>query len=301
MNKFICLLICLLLCPPFLWAGKKLPKKAPKYVLIVGFDGLSSQSIREVNPMPFLRQLMDGGCWTLTRRSVLPSSSAANWASLFMGAGPEQHGYNKWNSRKPDFPSDTLTEHGIFPDLYYQVKKQYPTAKIAHFYEWEGMHYVVDQQSVDEDRKFNSNEAGELESVLQYVVTQKPFITSIVFDHPDHEGHAKGHMTQEYFDAEKRMDNFLRQIIDAYKSAGMYDETMICVISDHGGVDKGHGGATMPEMEAPFVFYGKNIRQGIEIRQTTNAADFAPTVCNAIGVPYPHAWIGRPINIIFKK
>jgi predicted AlkP superfamily phosphohydrolase/phosphomutase len=37
--------------------------------------------------------MMENGSYTLKMRSVLPSSSAVNWASMFMGAGPELHGY----------------------------------------------------------------------------------------------------------------------------------------------------------------------------------------------------------------
>lgn len=47
------------------------------------------------------------------------------------------------------------------------------------------------------------------------------------------------------------------------------DETVIIVASDHGGHDKGHGGKTMMEMETPLVFYGKNIKEGFDIPEST--------------------------------
>ena len=42
---------------------------------------------------------MEDGSYTLKKRSALPSSSAINWASMFMGAGPELHGYTEWGSK----------------------------------------------------------------------------------------------------------------------------------------------------------------------------------------------------------
>ena len=62
------------------------------------FRGLSSYSLNNGAEMPQFRSMMQDGCYTLENRSVLPSSSAVNWASMFMGAGPELHGYTEWGS-----------------------------------------------------------------------------------------------------------------------------------------------------------------------------------------------------------
>lgn len=300
MKKFLLLA---LLITPFVLQAKtnKLPKKAPKYVVIVGFDGMSAQSIREADAMPFYEQMMKWGSYTLTRRSVLPSSSACNWASLYMGAGPEQHGYNTWSSRHPDFPSDTLTDHGFFPDLYYQAKKQYPNVKIAHFYEWIGMHYVIDTLSVDKDKQFDRFKAGDLDDIIKYITTEKPFITSVVFDAPDHVGHTIGWMTPEYLDDESKLDGILKHIYESIKAAGMLDETLFVLTADHGGKGKGHGGISMEEMETCLVFCGKGAKAGHVIKETTSVVDIAPTLARILHIPYPHAWVGRPIPSLFSK
>ena len=83
-------------------------ENAPKHVIIIGFDGFSAASINdgkilpELANMPTLKYLMKHGSYTLKNRSVLPSSSAVNWASMWMGASPELHGYLHWDSRKPE-------------------------------------------------------------------------------------------------------------------------------------------------------------------------------------------------------
>ena len=61
-------------------AGPRL-KKRPKHVVLVAFDGLSAVAIRN-HPMPNFNRLMKEGASTLNNRSILPSSSAPNWASM---------------------------------------------------------------------------------------------------------------------------------------------------------------------------------------------------------------------------
>ena len=66
-------------------AGPRL-KQRPKHVVLVAFDGLSAVAIRN-HPMPNFNRLMKEGASTLNNRSILPSSSAPNWASMFTGVG----------------------------------------------------------------------------------------------------------------------------------------------------------------------------------------------------------------------
>lgn len=61
---------------------------------------------------------MANGCYTLHSRSVLPSSSAINWASMFMGVGTELHGYTTWGSKTPEIPSREVNERGIAPTIF---------------------------------------------------------------------------------------------------------------------------------------------------------------------------------------
>lgn len=68
-----------------------------KHVVLIGCDGFGAYALPEAD-MPNLKNLMKEGSWSLKARSVLPSSSAVNWASMIMGAGYTLHGYTEWNS-----------------------------------------------------------------------------------------------------------------------------------------------------------------------------------------------------------
>ena len=58
--------------------------KDAKHVLLIGVDGLGAYAIPQAE-MPHLKSLMTKGSSSFEARSVLPSSSAVNWASMLMG------------------------------------------------------------------------------------------------------------------------------------------------------------------------------------------------------------------------
>ena len=76
-------------------------KGKAKHVVLIGLDGWGAYSVPKAD-IPTIKQLMADGAYTLEKRSALPSSSAINWASMFMGAGPELHGYTQWGKCHAD-------------------------------------------------------------------------------------------------------------------------------------------------------------------------------------------------------
>lgn len=62
------------------------------------------------------------------------------------------------------------------------------------------------------------------------------------------------------------------------KEAGRLDETIFIVTADHGGIDKGHGGNTMEEMEIAFIIAGKGIKSGYNFTESMMQYDCASTI-----------------------
>lgn len=71
------------------------------------------------------------------------------------------------------------------------------------------------------------------------------------------------------------------------------------VTSDHGGKGKGHGGATMGEIEIPWMVAGPGVRKGYEIKEPVNTFDTAATLAFALGVTPPSAWLAKPVRSAF--
>ena len=92
-----------------------------------------------------------------------------------------------------------------------------------------------------------------------------------------------------------------KSVIQAVKDAGMLDDTIFILTSDHGGIDKGHGGKTMQEMETAFIISGKNIKKGLRFDDVSMMQyDVASTIAHIFNLEQPQVWIGRPMKIVFK-
>ena len=272
-----------------------------RHVVVIGLDGWGSYSVEKAE-MPHVKQLMKDGAYTLTKRSVLPSSSAVNWASMFMGAGPELHGYTEWGSKVPELPSRTVDEDGIFPTVFGLLHRAAPEAEIGCIYEWEGIKYVVDTLALSHNchvAEYESHPEATALRAADYIRQKQPNLCAVIFDEPDHVGHAIGHDTPEYYDKLSYMDSQVGVILDAIREAGMWDDTIIIVTADHGGINQGHGGKTMREMETPFIICGKGIRAGYQDTLSMMQLDCAATLAYIFGLEQPQVWIGRPMTQFF--
>ena len=88
--------------------------------------------------------------------------------------------------------------------------------------------------------------------------------------------------------------------MQALKDAGIYDNTIIIVTADHGGIGRSHGGQTLMEMEIPFIICGKNVKKGQVITDTMIQYDTAATIAEIFGLKRPQCWRGLPIYSVFK-
>lgn len=274
-----------------------------KHVILIGLDGWGAYSVSKAE-MPNVKKLMDDGSYTLKKRSVLPSSSAVNWASMFMGAGPELHGYTEWYSKTPELPSREVNKNGIFPTVFSLLHESDPKAEIGCIYEWETIRCLVDTFALNYDKHVSeaeSNPAAAAQYAADYIKKAHPNLLAVIIDNPDHIGHAAGHDTPEYYVVLKELDKYVGQIVNAVKEAGMLDETIFIVTADHGGINKGHGGKTMEEMETAFIISGKNIKKGHEITESMMQFDVASTIAHIFKLEQPQVWIGRPVLSAFEK
>lgn len=276
-----------------------LSAKQPSHIVFIGLDGWGAYSMPKAD-MPNVKALMDRGAWTLKKRSVLPSSSAINWASIFMGVGTEGHGYTQWGSQTPEIPSIALSENGIFPTIFTVVRMQKPDAVTGLIYEWPGIAYVTDTLSTSYHKNVpvgpdNDSSAITAEAV-RYIKEAKPLLFAMTYDNPDHVGHTAGHDTPEIYDILAYLDGQIGRVIQAAKDAGIYDDTVFIVSSDHGGIEKGHGGITLREMETPLIMAGPGIKDIGELQSAIMQTDIAPTIATLLGLTYPQAWTGRPVT-----
>ena len=268
------------------------------HVIIVGVDGMSTDGVLKADT-PTLHDMMRRGSWTLHARGVLPTTSAANWASVITGAGPEQHGVtnNEWQVGEFNFPASVTGSGGFFPSIFQVLKDQHPGWEVGSIYQWEGFGRLYDRRFVNHD--VHGKDEDETTALAeQYIRTRRPAFLFIHLDHVDDAGHAHGHGSPLYYAAVAKADRLIGQIRQATVDAGIADDTVILVTADHGGVGKGHGGQSLAELEIPWIVYGRGVKPDNRLELPVNTFDTAATVAWLLGTKIPYGWIGRPVTPI---
>ena len=284
-------------------ATQKADNKKAAHVLLIGIDGWGAYSVPKAHDIPNIRQLMADGCYTLKKRCVLKSESAINWASMFNGAPTEMHGYTDWNSRVPEIPSAAVNKRNIYPTIFSIIREQMPNATTGCLAEWDGIKYLVDSLAidyVDVASNYEKDDTQLTRMAEKYIKKSKPTFLAVCYDQIDHVGHAIGHDTPDYYRVLAHIDVQVGRLVQALKDAGIYDDTIIMLTADHGGIGRSHGGQTLMEMEIPFIICGKNVKKGQLITDTMIQYDTAATIAEVFGLQRPQSWRGVPMYSVFE-
>lgn len=269
-------------------------------VVVVGIDGLSPEGIG-LAATPVLDRLVREGASSMQARAVLPTSSSPNWASMIMGAGPEQHGItsNKWQRDAVAIAPAARGPEGIFPTIFGAVRTARPAAAIGVFHDWKAFGRLVDGSSCTELARTD----GPLDTVatgMRFLEASRPVLLFLHLDHVDHAGHAHGWNSPEYLRAVAEADRLVGDVVDRLAALELTAETLLVVTSDHGGIGKSHGGETMEELLIPWIASGAGVRPGHVIAEPIVQSDTAATIAFALGVPRPACWTGRPVRAAFR-
>ena len=268
------------------------------HVILIGLDGWGTWCM-ETGECPFIREMMQEGSYTLNKRTVLPSSSGPNWAAMMNGTPVEATGIIS-NNATPDFKPLVLTEHNAQPTFFHQLKQVCPEAETGVICEWGDFMNYTDPACVDFQKKIDDPETfteAVVEESVKYIQEKKPVLCFIHIDALDHKGHANGQGSPEYYAELPLVDGRVQRIVEGIKAAGIYEDSIIMLTSDHGHLGTGHGGTSMLEMETPFVIWGKGVKKNHEIKETVLEYDIAATVAKILNLPVPQSWRGIPMDV----
>lgn len=277
------------------------------HVVVIGIDGLSPTGILKTET-PNIMALVGRGAHTWHARCVMPTSSSPNWASMIMGAGPEQHGVtsNEWQPDQYDIAPVVRGPGNIYPTIYGVLRQQRPDSLIAIFHDWKDYARLVERNMVDViehplgDHKTDLGARQTMTGATQFFKSRKPTFLFVHLDHVDHAGHQNGWFTDEYYAAVRVADQLIGDMVAAIKAADLESDTILLVTADHGGLGKKHGGNSMQELEIPWVIVGPPIKSGFEITDPVNTYDTAATLAKIFGVNPPTAWIAKPVISAFR-
>lgn len=300
MRKFLWIngLACLLT----LFACENKTDKSPeaRHVILIGLDAFSSRGLQKAST-PAMNDMIAGGALVLHARCVVPTVSTPNWTAMLTGADPLQTGVqdNSWQRDNRNWEPVITGREDVYPSILSWIKDQNPNASMHFFYEWDGLARMFEMSLVD---KVYQSDSGEdvFDRAVESFFADKPEFLFIGIDEPDAAGHKFGHDTEEYYASISKYDQKIGDFIARLKAEGLMDETFIMVTGDHGGIDFGHGGTTLHELEIPIICYGKGVTEGIIISKPCYIYDVAPTLAWAMGLDAPAAGIGRVMHEAFS-
>lgn len=292
-----------------LWAAMlfAFSASAQKRVIIIGLDGFGSEGFKG-SKHPNLDQLLAEGTYSLTTRPVMPSVTLPNWTSHLTGSGPEEHGVtgNDWKiDAHPLEPIDKDAD-GYYPSIFKILKEQVPDVKTGYYYNWADLINSINKKYLDEisfehHEKYDSN----YNKAFNFIVTNKvnPTLVFLYTVHTDHAGHTYNWMSPEYIQAIEEADAAIGKLINNLKAENLFNDTHFLLITDHGGIEKKHGGVSMHEMQIPWGVVGPKIKkQGLTEFYNSNK-NTAPVVAQIFGIKRKHlpkSWIGVVPEGIFR-
>lgn len=277
----------------------QLQAQEAEHVILIGIDGLGANYLQEIENVPNIKKMMKNGSHSMEARCIRPSSSAANWAAMTMGAGPELTGYTKWDSQTPEIPSRVKGDYDIFPTIFELLRKEKSDAEIGVIYTWSGIGYLYPKEVIDKDLHTNSDSLT-LAKATEYIETDRPNLLFLHFDNVDGAGHGIGWGTDEYREAVEKMDERIGAILESVKKAGIEDKTVILTTADHGGSGQNHGGDDINEMEIPWIITGPGIKKDYQLKGSVMTFDTAATIAEIFELTPPQVWIGRPVTEAFE-
>jgi hypothetical protein len=267
----------------------------PSGVVVIGIDALSTEGLQFAGT-PNLDTLIRRGALSLATRGVMPTVSAPNWASMLLGAGPEQHGITKngWTKETTTIAPAEKDADGYFPSIFSLVKRAVPGSRTAMFYDWDELANFYNPRDISAE-VFSKEYHESVKKAAAYILSEKPAFTFIYIGHVDDVGHESGHGTDAYRKAVSEVDDAIGGLLKELKKGGVFDSTLFFVISDHGGVGHGHGGESMDEIEVPWIVSGPGTVVDRLLQKPNNSLNTASTVAWVLGLRQPDAWIGRPV------
>lgn len=231
----------------------------PKYVVMIGIDGMAGYALKS-GYSPNMNYLMHNGAYTLQARDVLPTSSAANWASVMFATDPVKHGVvdqDLWNFNHTVHGKVNANQISIFDE----IKKQYPKLSNLFGYASEGSMIanfkpeckISIKDIVVANGSYNETETDyQTFGLTKKTLVNKPLFSFFYYVNPDLAGHSREWNSEEYCQTISQTDKYIGVIIQNLKELDMWNDTLLIISSDHGGVSQYHGHGANAEEQIPL-------------------------------------------------
>lgn len=246
------------------------------HVAVIGVDGMGRFNQKAHTPV--MDGLFRDGAQTFSACSMSPTISAENWGAVLLGADPMVHRLtNSIVSRCP-YTNETL------PSVFRRIRSAMPQAMLASCCTWDAINTGMIEQDIGV-QKCTAETDEALCTQIAAQVQKKPTFLFVQFDEVDGAGHSFGFGGDKYIEQIEKSDAYIGRIVEAYKKAGIWEDTLFVVTADHGGHRNSHGGYNDTEKYVYLAACGKGIEKSeLAYAQTK---DVAAIVLYALGLEVP--------------
>lgn len=247
------------------------------HVVIVGLDGMGR--FNRLAQTPNMDRIFENYAETWDALSLYPTISAQNWGSMLIGTDPDVHGLTNSIAGRELYTNREL------PSIFTTVRKAFPDCVLCSVSNWEPINHGIIEHDVGVYMQTADNGEHTTDKVVECVKTQKPKLLFIQIDDPDEAGHHYGYGTEGHVRCITNTDKLVNRIYEAYEEAGIIDDTLFIVITDHGGFANGHGGYSDGEKYIYFALRGKTVKKTKNFFAQTK--DINAIVRHAFGLEIP--------------
>lgn len=274
--------------------------------IIIGVDGVGGYYLQrkpaKISLPNLQKYFVENGSYTLQARSIAPAISKPNWATILCSAELSSHGMkdNDWTVGRADQPPNPPTAY--FPSVFQAVKEQKPEDKVASFTDWIGWNHIFPNSLVNTTfTSINDPDAiGVTTSFIEQVVLSDNDYTlsCIHFDDADETAHSFGWGSEEYWKAIQILDQCIGMIMKALEKTNRLEDTIVIVVSDHGGEEKDHGqNESDLNMMVPIYVRGPQVKKNHCIDVASMGMDVSATAMWALGLKQPKCWHGCALPV----
>ena len=137
-------------------------------------------------------------------------------------------------------------------------------------------------------------------AAADYIRNNPPDLLFMQLDFIDGAGHSHGYGSPEYLEQISATDNLVGKMLGAIQDAGVFDESLIILLSDHGGEGKSHGSDHPDCVNIFWACRGPGVKNGMELGSELNIMDTAAVVVHALGLSAPGGWDAKIPEGIFE-
>ena len=267
-----------------------------KHVVVVGVDGMGNFHNNCDTPnMDRIIKNNPDAAWTDYCLASDPNISGPCWTSMLTGVNPSVHGitnaivenrFIKYNN--PEWPT-----------LFKLIRESRPNATMGCYSSWIGPSNGMVEENLGVDTLWtNYNDKALLDASLDYIAEEKPEFFFVVFNDVDAAGHANNWATDAYYEVLTKVDGYVGQVYDAVEKAGMMDDTLFIITSDHGGWTNGHAVRNDDTKYTYFGAVGKSINGNDDLN--IRGRDLAAIIAYAMNIKGNPNWDSYIPQNMFK-